>query len=167
MSLFSFIYGRIKPYVGILSMVIGILVIAIVINYVYNNVYLPAQAERDFKDVANANPNGRTISVFMFHVDWCPHCKKALPEWNMFRTEYHGKLVNGYKVECMDVNSTESKDPKIKDMLEKYNIEYFPTVKGVMADTDGKELVVEYDAKVSRVNLEKFVLSLANENSGL
>jgi thiol-disulfide isomerase/thioredoxin len=167
MSLFTFIYGRIKPYLGIISILVAVIVIGILINYAYYSVYLPNKADQVFKDVANSSPNGSTVTVFMFHVDWCPHCKKALPEWNMFHTEYHGKLVNGYKVECVELNCTESKDAKVKDMLEKYKIEYFPTIKGVMEDGNGKEMIVDYDAKVSRINLEKFVLSLANENSGL
>jgi hypothetical protein len=50
-------------------------------------------------------------------------------------------------------------------MLEKYNLEYFPTIKGVLPDTvSGKELVVDYDAKVTSGNLEKFVMSLSSDS---
>lgn len=148
---------------SIIVAISAILLIGIVVNYAYNSVYLPSQKDKIFSDVANANPNGQTITIFMYHVDWCPHCKTALPEWQMFESEYHAKMANGYRIECIKVNCTDSKDPKVKDLTTKYKIEYFPTVKGVMQN-GGQEIVVEYDATVTRAHLESFVQSLTSQN---
>ena len=149
----------------IISVVVISAVIISVIYYAYYSIYLPQTQDKIFADVANSNPNGRTITVFMFHVNWCPHCKKALPEWTIFKDKYNKTVLNGYVVECIDIDCTDTDKSNIASMLEKYNLEYFPTIKGVLPDTvSGKELVVDYDAKVTNANLEKFVMSLSSDS---
>jgi len=160
-GLLDFVFQRLSPHMKTIGMVVGILVVIGVLYYVYKYMYLPKKNTGEMSDVANATPNGKTISIFMFHVNWCPHCKTALPEWNMFKTEYNQKLVNGYMIECIDNDCTDSKNPEIASLLEKYSVEYFPTVKGVMAGANGQNMTVDYSAKVNRANLEKFVMSLS------
>jgi thiol-disulfide isomerase/thioredoxin len=118
-------------------------------------------AQQQLQDISNANPNGKTIVIYMFHVDWCPHCKKAMPEWKQFVDEYNGKLIGGYTIECKDVDCTDSKSATIKALTDKFEVTQFPTIKGVMPDEKGKEITVDYDAKVKKTNLEQFVLSMA------
>ena len=42
--------------------------------------------------------NNKEVALF-FSVDWCPHFRKAKPEWYAFKNEYdkEDKLVNGYR----------------------------------------------------------------------
>ena len=151
-------------------MIYGVLFFALIISilyYVYTNIYLRDKKDQVFKDVANANPNGRTITIFMFHVDWCPHCKKATPEWQMFSDRYNNTSLNGFQIECRDVDCTKSEDPAIKSMVDKYNIKQYPTVLAVVPGKNGKETIVEYEAKVKMQYLEKFATSLTTENSNM
>jgi len=160
-GLLDFIMQRLAPHMKMIGIIIGVVVLLAVFYYVYTYMYLPKKQGAQMSNVANASPNGKTITVFMFHVNWCPHCKTALPEWNMFKDEYNGKLVNGYIIECSETECTDNKNPAIANLLEKYSVEYFPTVKGVMAGPNGKEITVDYSAKVNKSNLEQFVLSLS------
>ena len=113
------------------------------------------------------------MGIYFFHVDWCPHCVKATPEWNVFVEQYNNKIVNGHLVQCYDIDCTDdngdaviqfandeatgiSPTPiKITELIHKYNIESYPTIKLTIDDT-----IVEFDAKVSRDNLIKFVNSM-------
>ena len=149
------------------AVVAVIAIIIAIIYYAYSRIYVPKKKDAVFKDVANANPTGRVITVMMCHVDWCPHCKRALPEWNMFSTEYNGKQVNGYKIECRDYDCTNADDPKIAKILDEYKIKQYPTVIAIFPSTDGKELRVDFEAKVLKKNLETFVISVATENNNI
>ena len=101
-------------------------------------------------------PLGGNLTIYFFHVDWCPHCKTAAPEWNDFKNQYDGKTVKGFKVTCVDMDCTDDSSPEIKALMDKYDISSFPTVKGVL-ENEGKSKVMSYEAKVNKKNLEKFV----------
>ena len=131
--------------------------------YAYKN-YVGKIVGNPYKDVANTAPNNMDIVITLYHVDWCPHCKKAMPEWNQFKDEYDGKLVNGYKVVCVDLDCTDDSDRKINDVLKAKGIESFPTVKAVMPGTDGKEMTISFESKTTKKNLEKFVISISVKN---
>jgi len=151
-------------------MVYGALILGLVVAvfyYVYKNVYLPKKENSVFKDVANANTTGRTITIFMFHVDWCPHCKKALPEWNMFSDQYNGKSLNGYQIDCKAVDCTNTDDPNVKGLVDKYSLKQYPTILATVPGLKGKETRVDYDAKVKKDYLDKFVTSLTTENNSM
>ena len=152
---------------SIIGIVLVVSVVLAVMYYAYNYLYLPKQQEKDFSDVANTNPNGKTVTIFFFHVDWCPHCQRAMPDWAAFYDKMNDTVVNGFRVECKSVDCTNNKDSKINSMLEAYKVEYFPTVIGLAFDKNGKEMVVSYEAKVTRQNLEKFAVSLTQQPSGM
>lgn len=135
--------------------------------YVYKNLYLPSQKNKPFQNVANSGPNGRTITIFFFHVDWCPHCKKAQPEWQAFSDQYNGKQINGYQIECKDVDCTNDKDPNIKLVVDKYSVKQYPTIIAILPGAGGQEMRVDYDAKVKKDYLVQFATSVAVENSGM
>lgn len=165
MSVFlNLLYSRFKSYLPFVYVAIAILLVVLISTYVYKTVYLPKKEQRKFQDVANASPTGREITVYMFHVDWCPHCKKAMPEWNMFRDQYNGKQVNGYRISCIDLDCTKADDPKIKAAMDKYDIKQYPTVIALVPGANGTETRVDYDASVKSKNLEKFVVSVSTDN---
>ncbi len=101
-------------------------------------------------------PLGGNLTIYFFHVEWCPHCKTAQPEWDAFKQAFHGQTVKGFKITCVDTDCTDDTSPEIRAMMDKYDISSFPTVKGVM-ENDGKSKVVAFEAKVNKKNLEKFV----------
>ena len=166
-QLLNLIYFRSKKYLPMIYGGFFALLVLYVLYYVYKHIYLRDKKDKVFKDVANANPSGRTVTIFMFHVDWCPHCKKAAPEWQMFSDRYHNTSLNGFQIECRDVDCTKSDDPTIKGMVDKYGIKQYPTVLGLVPGKNGKEMVVEYEAKVKMPYLEKFATSLTMENSNM
>jgi thiol-disulfide isomerase/thioredoxin len=159
-SLIDFLMIRVRP---ILPTLIGLVVFVLVAWGLYTLYVKSAQeTNNDLANVSNASPNGKTLVIYMFHVDWCPHCKKALPEWNQFVEEYDKKIIGGYTVECKDVDCTDNKSPTIKALLDEYKVEQFPTIKGVVpGGPDGKNTVVDFDAKVKKSNLEQFVISIS------
>lgn len=95
--------------------------------------------------------NPTYVELIMFYVDWCPHCKTAKPIWNDVKAEYENKMVKGYKVLFKEVNCTDE-SAEITEMMDKYNIEGFPTIKMLK---DGQ--IIEFDAKPTKSNLEQFI----------
>lgn len=134
-----------------------ILLIAAAI-YGFYTYYIPSASARNFNDLSNKRPiangqgGGGDILIYFFHVEWCPHCKTASPEWKTFSSNYDDKEVNGYTIRCMDTDCTKDSDPSIQDIIQRFAIEGYPTIKMVK---EGK--TIDFDAKVTNVNLEKFV----------
>jgi len=130
--------------------------------YAYVQIYPPINPLNKFGNVANERSGGKTIMITLYHVDWCPHCKTAMPEWDKFDAEYNSRFVNGYKISCVKQDCTDSSDPKIKNMLEKEPaIDSFPTVRGVMVGESGKDITIQFKSRISKDNLEKFILSIS------
>ena len=102
---------------------------------------------------ASAGENsGKEALIYFFHADWCPHCKKAQPEWDTFKMSHHNKTVNGYTIKCISVDCTDDKESTAKNLINQYNVESYPTVKMVKDNT-----TIDYDASVKTESLKKFV----------
>ena len=84
-----------RPYYNYIVLVLVLLLFIIVGRLAYN--YLRKKNQNQFKDVANANRQNKEVVIYFFHVDWCPHCKTAKPEWNNFSRKMDGNQINGYK----------------------------------------------------------------------
>ncbi len=162
-STLNLIYSYIRPYTFRIMIVFLITVFVYFGFKTYQGIYANIAKSTPFKDVANTPANGKEIVVSIYHVDWCPHCKVALPEWNLFSDKYNNKMVNGYKVVCLDINCTDDKDGKIQKMLKDKNISSFPTVKAVMPGANGKEMTISFESKTNEKNLEKFVLMISTK----
>lgn len=89
----------------------------------------------------------KVAQLFLFKVDWCPHCKKATPVFDEVEKELNGRLINGYTVTFKTVDC--EAEP---DMADKFKIEGYPTVKLVK---DGQ--VIEYDAKPEKDKIMEFL----------
>jgi len=135
--------------------IIAIIVVVFVIAayFLYRNYVNKSNSETitdDIYEEMNGN-DGSEAELMLFHVDWCPHCKTALPEWEKIKTEYANKKVNGHKIIFIEYNCTEETEETSKKM-ETYKIEGFPTIK---LKVGGR--VIEFDAKVNKANLEQFL----------
>lgn len=102
-------------------------------------------------DSSNASNASKEAEILFFYADWCPHCKQAKPEWEKFKEQHNGSVVNNHKLILIDVNCT-SELGESGQLIKTYNVEGFPTIK---MKKEGK--IVEYDAKVSKQNLDLFV----------
>ena len=158
----------IQPYSQLLLIAFLIIVFSVCAYYAYQLFFDKKPENQKYNDIANSNPDAGILTIMLFHVDWCPHCKKALPDWNEFKDEYHSRAVNGYTIACVDVDCTNEENPQTNAKREQYKVESFPTVIATMIDAEGKTVNVDFDAKVSKKNLAKFVESLsANSKMGM
>uniref|UniRef100_A0A6C0H8V5 Thioredoxin domain-containing protein n=1 Tax=viral metagenome TaxID=1070528 RepID=A0A6C0H8V5_9ZZZZ len=125
------------------------IVLIIVIYYIYTK-YFSNGFGRTIENMENQTSD-KTAELMLFHVDWCPHCKTAKPEWDQVKAEYENKSINGYKVMFNEINCTDETSDKVK-MIETYKIEGYPTIKLVKDNQ-----VIDFDAKPTKETLTKFL----------
>lgn len=128
--------------------IIGLLVVAGIGYYFYKGNLTP------ILDKLGEQAKGQTVEVMMFYVDWCPHCKTAGPEWELFESRYNNTTMDKTQYVINSVNCTEE-TPEIEGLISKYKIEGYPTVKMVLGDKS----VVDFNAKITNENLSKFIKS--------
>lgn len=104
---------------------------------------------KEFSEDASAGQKRPPIDVYFFTVEWCPHCKKALPVWDSLTTEMpsvNGRPVRYHKVDCDDK----------PQMADKFEVSSYPTIKLV-----SQKQTVEYDAKPELATLKQFIRTAA------
>jgi len=162
-----------RPYYNIILAVFIFFIFTALAYFSYYQYYLPYLENKKLSDMANANGRKKIVNIFFFFVDWCPHCKTAKPEWNNFKVQFNNTEKNGYLIKCYDINCTEDNGTieiadipadasgsiqttptKISDLIRKYNIEAYPTIK---MTKDGS--TIEYDAKITYDHLDEFIKS--------
>jgi thiol-disulfide isomerase/thioredoxin len=153
-NIIEVISKMVRPYYYYIIAFVILIIFAVVAVYAYNNI--KAQQKNRFSDVANANRRNREAIVYFFHVDWCPHCKKALPEWNNFVSKYDGKEINGYKLKCVDKDCTKETSD-ITELINRFNIDSYPTIK-LIRDNN----TIDFESKITATSLEKFVNTMLN-----
>jgi thiol-disulfide isomerase/thioredoxin len=156
-KLIEVIQNYLRPYYYYILALIILILCALVANYGYKHFYKKNQSQSKFSDVANADRRDKVANVLFFHVDWCPHCKTALPEWNAFVNQYNGEQINGFKVECVDIDCTKE-TPDVTAAMNKYNIESFPTVK-MLKD----EKIIDFDSKITTSTLQQFCTTMLSD----
>jgi thiol-disulfide isomerase/thioredoxin len=154
-NILTLLYNRFfSKYTSIIFIVFLVILFSYIGYNGYKKYYKNKADVKDFSDVANANTRKKEAQVLFFFADWCPHCKKAKPEWEQFKEEYDGKTVNGYSISCQSIDCTSDKDQKTAIIIKEYNIESYPTI--IMVVGDNK---IDYDSKVTKSGLEQLVLS--------
>jgi len=113
-----------------------------------------ADKQSMFNNVSNMNDRNNELIIYFFHVDWCPHCKKALPAWNEFSEKYNKQNRNGYTINCIDMDCTKE-TPEITEIINTYKVVAYPNVKMIKDGT-----VIDFDSKITESSLEKFVESM-------
>ena len=138
-----------KTYVGYAFIA---LFLAVVAHQLYTRHVKSGQAASYYEGYSNApeimaDPPVATIR--MFKVDWCPHCKKALPVFQEVENEYNDKVMNGHKLNFVVVDG---EDAANQSLVNEFKIQGYPTI---VLTKDGKN--IEYDAKVDKPTLVKFI----------
>ena len=174
-NLLTYVDTLLKPYYKPLMVLFLLIVFITLARFVYQSFFVKIDKNKNAANMANANNIKPITSVYFFHVDWCPHCIKAIPEWNSFVEAYNNKQVNGHLVQCYDIDCTDDngdvtiqQDPtdgtltnmtptpiKISQLIKKYKIDSYPTIK-LTKDNN----VVDFEAKVTKQNLIQFVNSV-------
>ena len=134
---------------------IAIVLLIVAIYYVWKNYVSPKLhpsyvANKEF--VNSDDVDSKTAEVRMFVVDWCPHCKTALPVWDEISEEYNGKIIGGYKLIFEKINCTNEEDLEVKQIQSQFNIDSYPTIKLVKDNQ-----IIEYDAKPNKETLQQFL----------
>jgi thiol-disulfide isomerase/thioredoxin len=149
----NFKYAASSYYKYIIIIIVFVIFILIG-KYVYDSYF--AKKSNKFTDVANATTDSAVAKIYFFNVDWCPHCKTALPAWKEFCEDNDGKIFGNYILKCVGgiegTNCTNEKDENVNTLIEKFKIEGYPTVKIVK---DGEQ--IEYGTKISKETLEQYV----------
>jgi thiol-disulfide isomerase/thioredoxin len=146
----------IRPYYYYIITAVITVLFLIVGLYWYK--YQKTQTQNRFKDVSNQNRRNHDAPVYFFHADWCPHCKRAQPEWDAFRNQYDGVEINGYIIKCIDVDCTaDPPSSEAKAFMNTFNVSSFPTVKMVR-----DEKTIDFDSKITRTSLGSFVNTMLN-----
>lgn len=172
-NLILYVNSLLKPYYRYALALFLFIVFVTVARYAYQTYFIKANANKNSANIANANNIKPITAVYFFHVDWCPHCVKAIPEWNAFSEIYNNKEVNGHLVQCYDIDCTDDNGDtvvqsdkgsatniaptpiKISQLVKKFKIDSYPTIK---LTKDGS--TVEFEAKVTKQNLIQFVTSV-------
>lgn len=172
-NIITYVDSLLKPYYKYFLVFFLFVLFVTVARFTYQ-AYV-TKVNKETANIANANNIKPITSVYFFHVDWCPHCVKAIPEWNSFVETYNNRDVNGYLIQCYDVDCTDDNgevtvqfDPvtgkdtgmnptpvKISELIKKYNIDSYPTIKLTKNNN-----VVDFEAKVTKQNLIQFVNSV-------
>lgn len=145
----------IAPYYYLIITIVFITIFVIVGYYAYDK-FATAKTNK-FSDVSNANRRNKEATVLFFHVDWCPHCKKALPEWNTFKSQNDGKEINGYVIKCVDMDCTNETSDNTRAINE-YKIDSYPTIKMLKGDKK-----IEFDSKITSSSLNAFVTTMLQD----
>ena len=131
-------------------LVLGLVILFIVVAvYVYMNYFKKDPTQYNTNDEFNSGDIGEDADVIMFYTDWCPHCKKAKPEWNKLKAEYDDNVVNGVRVHFKEYNRDHN-----EALAEKYEVKGVPTI-----FIQQGEKIVLYDARVSYETLVEFLNS--------
>ena len=126
---------------------------AVLAQQLYNRYVKSSNNASYYEGYSNAPNSGAaeppSATIRMFKVDWCPHCKKALPDFQTVKDAHDGTVVNGYKLNFVVVDG---EDPANQSLVNEHKIQGYPTI---VLTKDGKH--IEYDAKVDQPTLEKFI----------
>jgi len=156
-QIIEILFRNINSYIRIISLIIFLIILLALSIWCYYKYAEPA-LNNNAKNQGNVPNNGTTqeVSIYFFNVDWCPHCINAKPEWITFCKNHDGKEYNGYIINCVGgengSNCTNSDDITVIEMIQKYNIEHYPTLKMAMEGT-----LIDFDGKITNDNLELFI----------
>ena len=116
-----------------------------------NKFFQQAQGKSVTADGQDAGgPGDKSAQLYLFKVDWCPHCKTAKPVFDEVEKELNGRPINGYVVTFKTVDC--EAEP---DMADKFKVEGYPTIKLVK---NGE--VIEYDAKPEKDKILEFLMTV-------
>jgi thiol-disulfide isomerase/thioredoxin len=128
-----------------------VFIIFIVAGYYGYNWYARSTIENlSNTDMSNNNRRISDAKIMFFFADWCPHCKKAKPEWEKFTATYNNKDVGFYKIICDSVDCTDGENR----LIQEYSIDGYPTV---ILVKDGKR--VNFSGRITESNLNDFIES--------
>lgn len=145
-------------YIGFVYAFIFFLMLCLIAYYAYSNDFLKMFNKPKTGDIPNASTNKGDNAIMFFSAEWCPHCTKAKTPWDTMKSKYHNEYVNGYKIKFVKHDMTDTDDTNVKDLMNQYNIEGFPTIKM----KHGQD-IIDFDAKITETSLEQFIQNVTRD----
>ena len=148
-----------KYVVVILAIIVFFILLTI---WVYRKYVLPKLnpsfvADKEF--IKDEEEVYKKATLMYFYADWCPHCKQSKPHVDEIKTKYDattsGKKINGYSILFDYVNCTDDTNSQTTELMNKYGVEGFPTIKLKYDDK-----VAEMDAKPDKETIELFLSTM-------
>lgn len=124
-------------------------------KYISNKINPQYVDNKEFTAGELQSSEEKEATLLLFHVNWCMYCKKAMPEWNKFKGDYDGKVLNGYKLVLKEYECSDDSSEEINALLDKYNVDGYPTIVLVKDDVQEK-----FEAKPTYETLEEFVKTM-------
>lgn len=106
----------------------------------------------EFKEGGDVSAAEKDATLYLFHANWCMYCKKAMPEWMKFKSDYNDKTINGYKLVMKEYECSDEDNEEVNGLMDKFDVDGYPTIIFVK---DGEH--VKFDAKPTYDTLEEFV----------
>ena len=148
-----------KTSMALILVFVVLIIIACVIIY---SEYVEPKLNPSTKFVPNkeftvSDPYKSEAYVYFFYVNWCPHSKTALPEWEKIKKKYNNIRVNNMMVRFTEYDC-ETHQGKIK--ADEYNVNGYPTIileKINLKGKEGEKEKIEFDAKPNYETIEEFL----------
>ena len=155
-NLYEVVERMFVSYKSLLLTLFLFVVFALVAYFVYTRFLRDYVNNAKYRDVANSESRDEALRIYFFFADWCPHCKTAKPDWNQFKAQMDGTVVNGYTIETISVDCTNlDTDPESAKLVKQNNVSGFPSI---IAFKDNKR--IDYDAKVNLNSLNQFAAAI-------
>ena len=140
-------------------MIVVLLSVFVGATYYVYQYYVQPRLNPDFvpnkefisEDSANSDTPSGPAKIVYYYVKWCPHCKKATPEWQKVKKEFNGKDINGTEIVFEEVDCEKNAESTQKANDDK--VTAYPTIKLHKADNT----IVEYNAKPEAETLKEFL----------
>ena len=134
---------------NIIIIVATIVLLSVIGMYAYRKYIKPilAPAYVPNKEFVEEGIEGGEADFIFFYVNWCPHCKSAMPAWDSVKTKYNERKINNTTVYFREVDCE-----KDEEEADKYKVTGYPTIKLLK----GNE-IIEFDAKPTEDTLTQFL----------
>ena len=132
-----------RIFLAIISLLFAIVAIYFIMNYFKKRSQLK---KRDFIENSEykSGTNLTEAELYLFTVNWCPHCKETKEVWDKFKKEYKS---DKYAIVFKEIDCEEK-----ENLANKFKIEEYPTI--VLVNNDNKYY---YDANIRPDTLNKFI----------
>ena len=132
-------------------LVLGITVIFIIAALYVWKTYISGRLNQSYvpnKEFVNkGGGDSPEADLYFFYTVWCPHCKKARPQWDKFK-----EIIGETKIKGVHINFLEVDCDKDTATADRFKVDGYPTIKLIHNDR-----VIEYDAKPEVETLRQFL----------
>ena len=134
--------------------IVSAILIAVAL-WVYTT-YVSPKLQPSFVPNKEFVPQGTDVTnaeIYFFCVDWCPHCKKAMPVMEKIKEKYKDNKINGVQLSFKFING-DKQEADITSFEKEHNVkvEGFPTIYLVKG-----EQIIEYDADPNENTMTEFL----------